>query len=191
VPQVDSRIDVAVGDAIPPREYGPLTIVDTVRTPGVLPSAFPSTPTVVSAAEADYERNLANTVELLRSESLEIVSGRVDPLPQLIERDFGVCEARWWKIGQSSRGKFSCVTRALDLAGEGQHVRRQSRAWEDAYIEASRFGVGGRLVEQHRQYVEAAKEDRNGRPVNRESHGASLREGKWIPLASTNSVGAV
>ena len=32
-----------------------------------------------------------------------------------------------WKIGQSCRDKFSRVTRALDLAGEGQHVRRQSR----------------------------------------------------------------
>lgn len=39
-------------------------------------------------------RSRVAAVELLQSAGLEIVCGRVDPLPQLVERGFGVCKTR-------------------------------------------------------------------------------------------------
>jgi len=51
--------DLNVGDSIPSRDYGPLTIVDTVRWAGgckKTPSIFTTTG-ITSASTTDYERS--------------------------------------------------------------------------------------------------------------------------------------
>ncbi|MCY1380250.1 hypothetical protein D9M69_680520 [compost metagenome] len=105
-----------------------------------------------------------------------------DARQQVVPGLLFVGKARGRDARDARRAQLRGVARALDLAGQREHVGRQPRIDQRRRVDALRLRVRKALIEQMSELAESAGENRHGQVVHREGHGEVILELKSAGL---------